>query len=149
MEEPSQSELHSINGRAENFRKVCKQLSKFPNRSPQYYTSMEKPVKKALEDIGLIENIHFFHNARISTKNKNGRKVHYWIDFMIPSMNMAIECSPAMFHKLKRKIESDNNKKDYLTKQGLIFVELNGDDIESLQDTNIKLLLREVLDRNG
>jgi len=149
-QQQSRLPIHSVNKRAENFRRVCSKLAKKNNKSPQHYSSLEMIVKKSLEkDLGLIENLHYFHNARVSTINSNGRKVPFWVDFIIPTMNLVIEASPKMFHNLKRKVESDLRKKEYIINNGFIFVALSEKEVESLKDMNIKLLLQEVISRDG
>jgi len=111
-----------------NFRKFCSKIAKKPNRSPYYYTSSEKKIKKILDKAKYIEGIHYFHNVRVkdtTRKNKRGGPIYYWLDFYIPEEKLVISVSPAIWHKMWSREESDRKKKRFLESLGLIVIEVD------------------------
>ena len=85
-----------------NFRKLCQRLGSKPNRSPTYYTSTEREVKKYLEKCGYREGLDFWHNVRVKL---DGR--YYWLDFYIPKENRVISVSPKIWHSRWGREKSD------------------------------------------
>jgi very-short-patch-repair endonuclease len=124
-----------------NFRKFCKKLGSAPNRSPVYYTSSERKLRDLLLNIGLIEGLDFYHNSRISTVNGNGRKIYFWIDFIIPKYKMIVECNITIWHSLWQRGTADLRKKELIEKLGWKYIGLNEKEINKLN----KELLLEML----
>jgi len=102
-----------------NFRGFCSRIAKKPNRSPYYYTSEEKKVRKMLIDKGFKEGIDFHHNFQMI----NG-KHHYYLDFYLPKNKISLEASPALWHELWGRKESDDRKYKFLKSKGITVIEL-------------------------
>lgn len=140
--------MHSINGYAfmvcpehgqfktsvavsVNFRRFCSKVGSQPNREQGFYTSSEEKIRRFLLKRGLVEGLDFVHNARIGPIiNEKGNKVYYWVDFLIPSYKLIIECSPKIWHCYDKETEVLTSKgfkyfKD-LKKNDMIAVLKNG-----------------------
>ena len=81
----------------------------------------------------MIEGLSFFHNVKFRGKSKTGRKCYFWLDFVIPKDDLVIECSPSMWHNLKRRTESDIRKREAVTSKGYRYVVLTEHEIERLK----------------
>jgi len=114
-----------------NFRKFCSKIGSKPHRSPVYYSSSEKKVQRYLERRNLIEGIEYFHNSRIKCKIK-GRVRYFWLDFIIPKLDLVIEASPRIWHKLWNRAEADARKRTLLKAMGLNLIELDEKDLRRL-----------------
>jgi len=129
--EKCKAEYKTSTGTIANFRKFSSRQGKKPNRSPTYYSSSERTVKRYLEKYGLIENLDFFHNARVRDTNRE-KPVYFWLDFIIPSRKLVVECDPEVWHKLDGREESDKRKKDFIESLGWTFISLNNECIRKL-----------------
>lgn len=114
-----------------NFRKFCSVVGSKPNRSPSYYSTSEAKVKRYLERRKLIEGIDFFHNSRIKCK-LNGRIRYFWLDFILPKLNLVIEASPRIWHKMWNREEADARKRTLLKAMNLDLIELDEKDLRRL-----------------
>lgn len=116
-----------------NFRKFCSKVGSKPNRSPTYYTSSEEKVRRFLQRRGLLEGLDFFHNARIGPfENGNKRKVYYWIDFVVPSKRLLIECSPSIWHRMWNREEADKRKNQLVEQLGWTIIHLDEKELNQL-----------------
>jgi very-short-patch-repair endonuclease len=122
---------------------------KHNHRSLRHYSSAELPVKKALIDEGMYPGFHWVHNYPVDAIAPSGRKISFWLDFVIPKWDIVIECSPNLWHSMDKALERDKRKAELVRKMGFRLVVLTGKDIESLNDTSIKELIVEVLIRDG
>jgi len=121
-----------------NFRKFCSKIGSKPNRAPTYYSSSEEKVKRYLEKRGFVEGIDYFHNARVKLKIK-GRTRYFWLDFILPRLDLVIEASPSVWHKMWNRQEADDRKRTYLKSQALILFDLNEKELRKL---NLKRKVR-------
>ena len=112
--------------RSLNFRKFCSEVASKDNRSPTYYTPQEQLVKECLEELGYIEGVTFFHNARV----RNGKR-YYWLDFILPVEKIVIEVSPSVWHRMWNRNESDRVKYEFLESLGLRVIELTDETLRS------------------
>ena len=100
-----------------NFRKFCSKIASQPNRSQTHYTSLERKVKKVLDEFKYKEGIDYIHNAAV----RNGKHIYY-LDFYIPRENKVIECNGSVWHQLWNREESDKRKIEYLKEHGLTII---------------------------
>jgi hypothetical protein len=98
---------------SKNFRIFCSRIASKPNRSQSYYTSLEKKVRKILEECGYHQGKDFFHNILI----ENGRR-KYYVDFILPVENLVIEANGSVWHNLWNRKNSDETKIKYLESLG-------------------------------
>jgi len=127
-----------------NFRKFCSKVARKPNRSPVYYTSVERKLRDLLLEIGLIEGLDFCHNSRISTINENKRKIYFWIDFIIPKYKIALECNITIWHSRWSRGTADQRKKELIEKFGWKYIGLNEKEINKLTKENILDILNKI-----
>ena len=120
-----------------NFRKFCSKVARKPNRSPVYYTSVERKLRDLLLEIGLIEGLDFYHNSRISTINENKRKIYFWIDFTIPKYKIALECNITIWHSRWSRGTADQRKKELIEKFGWKYIGLNEKEINKLTKEDV------------
>jgi len=120
--------------RSLSFRKFCSKLGSKPNRSPFYYTSPERRIKKLLDELKIV----YFHNVGIEV---NGRK--YWLDFYIPPYTI-LSINPGIWHKLWNREESDRIKYLTLKEKGFPVV-IADDKILKMKDEELKEWLKETL----
>jgi len=79
----------------------------FPNSyiKQDYYSEIEKPIKKILNSLNLFEKKGFFHNKGIKT-NVTVR----FPDFLLPHHKIIIECDGYYWHKNSRLKDSKRDK---------------------------------------
>jgi transcription elongation factor Elf1 len=109
-----------------NFREFCSKVASEPNRSQGYYTKGEEEIRKYLESIGMIEGLDFIHNCRV----KNGSS-YYWLDFYLPRLNLALEYSPEVWHRMWNRQTSDERKKFFLENHGIELIDVQ--DVKDLE----------------
>lgn len=145
-------EEHSVRSREArkiNFVSASKKCNRSNNKSSLKYTSAELPVRNELKKLGYIEGLTFFHNYPLATVSPKGNNTHFWLDFVIPEPRWVIECSPRMWHKLDKRIESDIRKRKEIEAHGFIYIELSELEIERLKDERLIDIIVEVLCRDG
>lgn len=118
-----------------SFRKFSSRHGRKPNRSPIHYSSSERSGKKFLEKLGLVEGFDFFHNPRVETVSVNGRKMYYWLDFVVPAVKLVIEISPEMWHRLDGVPEKDERKRKFIEDLGWTLIDLKTADVRRLNRT--------------
>jgi len=102
---PSGTKKDYIKRGKKSFKTKIKELKKFPSKyqNPNYYTNIEKIMKKILLEMNLKENIDFFHNKIIYAKN-----IPRFPDFLIPKIRLIIECD-GYFHDFDKDFERDRD----------------------------------------
>ncbi len=113
-----------------NFRLFSQKLGSQKNKSQGYYTSGEKKIKDELIELGYKEGIDFIHNCRV----KND-KVYYWIDFYLPLLQLALEYSPEVWHRMDGRKETEDNKREFLESNGILVITISSDeDLDSIRE---------------
>jgi len=100
-----------------NFRKFCSKVGSKPNRSPTFYTSSEKSAKQYFDRLGYREGLDYWHNVRVKL---NG--TYCWLDFYFPKLDLAVEISPSVWHRMWNRQEADKKKEDALKKAGVTVI---------------------------
>jgi len=113
-----------------SFRRYCSRTAQNPNRSPTFYTSSEKKVKKLMEAKGYVEGIDYWHNVRIADPERKG--VYFWLDFYLPLQRLVVECSPRVWHALWDRRSSDRRKRLLVESYGLRYLEVDGEELDRL-----------------
>ena len=126
-----------------NFRIYSSRLGSKKNRSPTFYNSMEKQIKKILEELGYREGIDFFHNSRIKGEGRS----YYWVDFILPIEKIVIEVNGSIWHKIGDRETSDTKKRSFLENIGFTVLEIDEKILKKPKE--VKKMIKNAVDRSS
>ena len=105
------------------------------NRDPCSYSTTELPIRNELLNLGLRERIDFIHEYRVlGYKGEKKQNVYFWLDFWIPSLNLAIEADGEIWHSFFDTAKRDRKRDRLLRrKYGIKVVRLNSFDVRAIR----------------
>jgi hypothetical protein len=96
------------------FRIFCSKVAKGKTKSNGYYTQAERKVKRILDEMGFEEGLSYIHNVRLKALT-----TYYYTDFYFPKLNLVIEVSPNVWHKMNGRSKVEEKKLRYLADKNI------------------------------
>lgn len=118
------------------------------NSRIKYNTKAEQILKKAMNDSG----INFIHQFMIKRPELRGCSINgkmnrfYKIDFVIPDLNIAIECNGKYWHK---KTDYQEIRKQFIKDNGFTLIEFKNEEIFNNTDRCIDKINRMMKNHSG
>lgn len=78
------------NKHSENFRRLASEAAIKYYQKGKWSRSEEKVARILIEELGLVENLDWWHNFKVKSPSKNGS--FFELDFYLPRFNLVIEC---------------------------------------------------------